>query len=318
MAYFQLSVRTNATSLPSNEEAWLKSVGVEIRYLPKDSDENMVRLITRKYEILKMTEYRRVFLLDSDALPLANLDYFFHLSDGPDPLIKPNIIVASTNVPFLAGMFMVAPQEGAWERAEEILLARRADAHKRGISFDYYQGFGQPIVAPDYWSNKYGVKRENWTWYGVELDMGFGYHWAKYERKAATILMRHHAENWGPGPNGTVRLESNVDIRKYIKPAIIHDMFACKKYLCNIAHFDGRNKPWTTGPPANFQTKEQGMQSPRHLWFHYLNKLNDRLSMGVNFSDWVKLPHRPLDFSYAQALKNINQEAAIQAGLCCI
>ena len=314
VAYFQLSVRTNATSLPSNEVAWLKSAGVKIRYLPKDHDENMIRLIMRKYEILKMTEYRRVFLLDSDALPLSNLDYLFHLSDGPNPRIKPNIIVASTNVPFCAGFFMVAPYKGAWERAEEIVLAQRVDAFKKGILFDYYQGFGQPIVAPDYWSNKFGRKSENWTWYGVNMDMGFGYHWAKYERKAATILMHEHAENWGPGPNGTVQLEGNVDIRQHIKP-IIHDGFACRKYRCDIAHFDGGDKPWTKGPPAAFQTKEEGMQSSHHLWFHYLNKLNDRLYMGLNFSDWVKWPHRPLGFAVGHALRNINREAAIQAGI---
>ena len=301
VAIIQITNKSNATSLPSHEESWLQSAGVRVRYMPKQPDENFFTVQMSKFQILNMTEYRRVMFLDCDVMPMANLDYFFHLSDGPNPLLKPNVILAGNNVPFNGGYFMFEPKQGRLERVHEILHKQRVDAYQRGILFDEHKGFGHPIEAPDYWSNRNGIRRENWTWYAAQMDQGFGYHWAKYEAKNVTILMAKHAENWGAYSNGTVYLENTVNLDEYVKP-MVRCQICCRKFRCDHAHFDGAAKPWVLGPPEDgaYTTKENStsLKSHLHLWFYYLSKLNETYSMGLNFTMWGKTPHRPLKFNY--------------------
>jgi alpha-N-acetylglucosamine transferase len=41
-----------------------------------------------------MVEYRRVLSLDADVLPVGNLDYLFELSDGDNPILRENLVIA--------------------------------------------------------------------------------------------------------------------------------------------------------------------------------------------------------------------------------
>jgi hypothetical protein len=125
-----------------------------------------------------MTEYRRVLFLDSDLMPMGNLDYLFELSDGGkvsksednDSVIhlKPNVILPGNNVAMCAGFFMVAPQPGDYARAKEIIHLKFLDAYKRGIVRDNYMGWGRPITEPDYYERRRGNRGTNWTWYGAD------------------------------------------------------------------------------------------------------------------------------------------------------
>ena len=71
-----------------------------------------------KFRALQKTEYKRIMYLDSDILPLVNLDYYFHLSDPNEKslptILQPNLNIATRSAPYIGGMFMMYPAEGAW------------------------------------------------------------------------------------------------------------------------------------------------------------------------------------------------------------
>ena len=167
--WLQIVMKTDATTLPVEHEKWLEEAGIRLRYLPKTRVECFQNIIMEKFRILSMTEYRRILFLDSDLLPLGNLDYFFELSDGPNAMLKENMILAGRNIPMCAGFFMMSPKEGDYERAQQIIHEKYLDAYKQGIINDVYKGWGHPIEAPDYWQKKFGQKETNWTWYGNDV-----------------------------------------------------------------------------------------------------------------------------------------------------
>jgi alpha-N-acetylglucosamine transferase len=81
-----------------------------------------------KFRILQLTQYRRVLLLDGDAMPLANLDYLFQLSDdnkfGPGNSTLESkcggCSLHEWNRSANAGFFMLTPGEGEYERIQEV------------------------------------------------------------------------------------------------------------------------------------------------------------------------------------------------------
>ena len=109
VVWCQLTCHTNATSLPAVHEQWLSRANIYLRYIPKNQMESFIDIVMEKFRILSMVEYKRVLFLDSDLLPLGNLDYFFTLSDPnhhaattnvttttnhpPAPMLKENVIV---------------------------------------------------------------------------------------------------------------------------------------------------------------------------------------------------------------------------------
>ena len=78
----RMSVKTNEERLPAQHEKWLQSAGVKMKYLPKNVDEKSDTFFTAildKFTVLDMVEYNSVLFLDTDVLPLCNLDYVFDL-----------------------------------------------------------------------------------------------------------------------------------------------------------------------------------------------------------------------------------------------
>ena len=122
------------------------------------------------------------------------------------------------------------------------------------------------------------------------------YHWTKYVKKSVTIRHKELAENWGAHPEtGTALLQKTLgnNILGYSKP-LMFVFPMCKKFICDIVHFTGREKPWMKGPANNpGEEFDKGKSTTADLWFHVLRELNTELDMGLNFSNWTLSGKRP-------------------------
>ena len=103
-----------------------------------------------KFQVLALTQYRRVLLMDADVMPLTNLDYLFHLSDL-DGLLKENVVVTSAMEPANAGFFMVTPKSGDFEELSQIVETRERDALNITSKYKFNEtiGWGHVMAPPN-------------------------------------------------------------------------------------------------------------------------------------------------------------------------
>jgi alpha-N-acetylglucosamine transferase len=132
-----------------------------------------------KFRVLGLTEYRRVLFMDGDVMPTENLDYLFELSDGPDAILKPNLIVTGSLEPANGGFFMLSPGEGELEEMNEIIHQREVKAQSLPYPyFDDIEGWGHEIQPPDKVDLLYD-SRTNWTFWAAFADQGLLYYWVR-------------------------------------------------------------------------------------------------------------------------------------------
>lgn len=142
----RMSSETTAESI--EEQEMLERGGVIVRYLPKVHLDNFFSAMLDKFQILKYyAEYDRIIFLDSDITPFCNLDYMFHNSMGPDATLAPNVILSYKHEPAQGGFFMVHPEEGDYEKIQEIIDSRVRSSY----NFSEKYGWGHKILYPDYW-----------------------------------------------------------------------------------------------------------------------------------------------------------------------
>jgi hypothetical protein len=151
VAFFQISHEaTDMETLPDEDVRLLSALGVQIRYIPKSPIESFYDIVLSKFEILGMTEYKRVLLMDGDVMPLTNLDFMFDLSSKG--ILKDNVVISGMWEPANAGFFMVAPVPGDLERIHEIIKRRALEAKDlKGRKFDEVKGWGHVITPDDKW-----------------------------------------------------------------------------------------------------------------------------------------------------------------------
>ena len=126
VVYIQMSANSTRTELPEEDSALLKKVNVQVRYLPKPKIENFHQIIMQKMVVLDLVEYRRVLFLDTDVMPFCNLDYVFELSDGSNPVLKENLIIALSGSPANAGKFYsICPFDAGAEMSCHFLATDR-------------------------------------------------------------------------------------------------------------------------------------------------------------------------------------------------
>ena len=61
--------------------------------------------------------------------------------------------------------------------------------------------------------------------------------------------------------------------------------------------------------------KETMLKDAKHLWWSKLYMLDQRWSMGVNFTHWDKTGVMPLPYRWKRGLQLMNTQAAVHAGL---
>lgn len=278
-----------------------------IRYIPQvdqSAKESFYTAMMEKFRILELVQYRRVIFMDSDVMPLCNLDYLFDLSEttgsNDEPMLKPNLILAFPGSPAHGGFFMLKPSEGDFEAIQDIIQEKeRKGAALPPPHFDRKEGWGH-VIDPQYDHCDLLFKhcRTNWDWYGVEADQGLLYYWTKYVKEDVSIVIKHTLENWGSYPNGTypVRMEKSVpnplrnytclpdDMEDVVFSLHGHHFAKGKVPYRDFVHFAGTYKPWKQRPLANNTSQ---LRDGRDYWYRYFRIINDEMNMGLDIDTWT-------------------------------
>ena len=289
VAFVQMSRDTNATKLPDQDSRYLKAMRVKIKYIPKTEHESFYRLnLIDQFRVLELTEYSRVFMLDGDVMPTGNLDYIFELSEKG--VIQSNFISAGKSEAANGGFFMLKPETGGLRRINDIIAAK--DERGRNLPpphhWDNVFGWGHAIEAPDRWRTT-KTEGKKWTFYDAAGGQGLLYYWTKYEKRDVTIVVGNEFENWA---NGTLLDTKHSILNGYSNPIKVFKgscgirLGTCDAPHGDYRHFTGKEKPWLVDKaPDNFSRKDS-MDSPEHMWFHYLSLVNQELGMGLDLTNW--------------------------------
>jgi hypothetical protein len=258
--------------------------------------------------------------LDTDLLPLTNLDYLFELSDPeevsvPTPLL-PNLMQASSGEPANGGLFMVRPFDGAWKLIQSVIAQQQEDGKNLPYpNFHRGRGWGHRFrkKLKDNWhaATKNGT---NWVFHGAHADQGLLYYFFRFVLKNCSHIVGRRVESWVSKGNGNDGDEPNIGkaydniLMEFSsrQPRIILPFFRCNssletemEYTCyppyrDFYHFTGRSKRWQNDVQARWfqpvisSTERKSVQitNSKEVWFNELQKLNERLDMGINFTEW--------------------------------
>lgn len=294
--FIQMACRSRHTQLIAEEVRWLQAMNISIHYLPKYRDESFYKIMLEKFQILRLTQYRRVFFLDADVMPLINLDYLMELSD--QGVLEENILVPGLTSPGNGGFFVLKPFPGAVDRVRRII--EKKDRRIALLPFPHWDerlGWGHQIVPPDHWENRLGQTGHRWKFYGVYADQGLLFHWAKYVRKSVTIIFpKGRIENWGTAKANPriVILKQNLTadraFKNYHEVGSVCLVDDCEgPVIDDHVHFVGKRKPWLVPPPQNITTitEAPGRGFPIAHWYWQLRQLNDKLRMGLDLTTWT-------------------------------
>ncbi len=273
--------------LPDIHVSLLTKSGIIVKYLQKPKVDTFHTAMMDKFRILEMTEYDRILYLDSDLMPLNNLDYIFEKSVGHNAPLQENVVLAYTREPANGGFFMLKPDKEDYRKISKII----GKMNRRKYRFDSKIGFGHEIVTPDYWESIY--KRETtWDFYGAFTDQGLLYHWVKYEKKKFSAIIGQTVKSFDKDENGNVALIRKVagdtifnDIHSHshLKPILNVEALDRIKPYQDFQHFFQETKPWfksVTRPPIVERIEET--TTPLHLWYHMLRKTNHMYNLGIN------------------------------------
>lgn len=286
------SHETNATRLVREEE-WLRRAGVVVKYLPTLKVDNFALAQLDKFRVLELAEYDRVLYLDSDAIPLCNLDYVFEASLSG--YLSEYVAMGQVASPATGSIFLVTPKRGEFAKVMKIVR----DCRMRGVGFDLVQGWGHVIQEPDEWRSM-TQRGRNWTFYGAGADQGLLYHWLKYVHKNFTLLWRDDVETWRQVDtnymNGTIpsyELEDGSRIAQVNRsrdftygckaPRYDRGPWAQYHLYADHYHFAGLRKPWFQ-PIDNIPTNKSAIQTIEDLWWFQLALVNTTLELGLSAS----------------------------------
>jgi hypothetical protein len=175
----QMSHNASSHELPPEDVRLLTAQGIKIKLLDKPKKSSFAHLVYEKFRPLQFTQYQRIMFLDADTIPLVNLDYLFHLSDpeyDPNPILRPNLIMATRGEPCNTGMFMMHPEPGAWEELQGIIRRQQEEARALPYPhFDWQIGWGHNFRKEgDQWE---AIKWNgtSWRYYAGHSDQGLWY-----------------------------------------------------------------------------------------------------------------------------------------------
>eukprot|EP00529_Nitzschia_sp_RCC80_P019251 CAMPEP_0113522714 /NCGR_PEP_ID=MMETSP0014_2-20120614/45334_1 /TAXON_ID=2857 /ORGANISM="Nitzschia sp." /LENGTH=511 /DNA_ID=CAMNT_0000420785 /DNA_START=301 /DNA_END=1836 /DNA_ORIENTATION=+ /assembly_acc=CAM_ASM_000159 len=304
----QLSHNTTCRDeLPPGDAKLFQDMGIIIKHMAKPLKSSFAQLVYEKFRPLQFTEYDRIMFLDGDILPLNNLDYLFHLSEGPYPVLRPNLVVASRGEPCNTGLFIMHPKPGAYEDIQGVIQRQ----HERGLEvsyphFSWTEGWGHNFIEEgDLWESveKNGNR---WRFHASHSDQGLWYYFTKYFEQDVSIVLGSKLQTVTPGPNGKPQLRNDTHVILKHAPEPILYMYDCEAnvtvgdFRCNpvyrdfahfmgtkkalgrdFAHFMGTKKPWASTPCP----KCKGGIAHRR-WYEELKEVNGNLSMGLDVENF--------------------------------
>jgi lipopolysaccharide biosynthesis glycosyltransferase len=309
--YVRLSSQSKLSDLPSEDRRLLELLGVHVILLDKPKRDSFAQIVYDKFLTINMTSYKRVIFLDSDIIPMTNLDYFFHLSD-PDytllpTLLKPFFIMATREEPCNTGMFMVEPSKHAFQEYINIVNLQKEKAKTLPYPyFDFQNGWGHSFDHGDYWES-IRKKGNRWKFHASHSDQGLMYYFVKYVQKEVSIAIGDRIQNWKKGLGDVPEMESDTHgvLAKYqgnllrvqylcdispqeaFKRDADDNRWACTPPYNSIAHFMGKTKPWRRKFDFRREKDDSYRQfGPRYLWFKELDELSKTLDMGLDVKRW--------------------------------
>ena len=310
VVFIQMLFHSKFDSLPKEELRWLNAMDIKIEMIPKSEDESFDQIMMEKFRILDLKQYDRVLFLDADIMVRGSLDYLFDLSKSGT--LKRNMIFADEYAPAAGSIFMVTPAEGDWDLILDIVREKE----ERGASLPYPHwdesvGWGHKFKDGDSYELIDGKKDSSWDFLGSSSDLGLLYYWVKYKEKSVSIILKDSVQHWDADDKGIVHLESTAKLddvfgghssqRKCWKGSL--NGKPCAVPHSDIVHFTSTKKPWLHSPPKVFSGRS-ALDSPMHLWYHTLSGVNEKLGMGLNFTDWT-IKHRPLLGMHPNAIEAV-------------
>ena len=160
----RMASNTKEETIP--EQKILQVAGIIVKYLPKVHTDNFFSAMLDKFQVLKYySEYYRILFMDSDVTPFCNLDYMFAHSMGKkNAIFAPNVILSYKREPSQGGFFMLSPEEGDYERLQDIIDYRIRNFYN--FSEDY--GWGHKFSGyPDVWHSFNHENQTKWDFYGA-------------------------------------------------------------------------------------------------------------------------------------------------------
>lgn len=307
----------NTTRLSTQEEDWLEQVGASVVYLPstldnnynnnnhnsnKDHHENFSSVQMLKFHLLRLTQYQRVLFLDSDVLPLCNLDYLFEMSVAG--ILRENVVIAWTKEPANGGFFLLQPAADAYDQLVDVVRRQRESAKNLPAPhFDKIHGWGHAMTPDDPWFTfQRRLSGRKWSFYAAYSDQGLLYHYVKFVRCSVSIVLGKSVQNWKPMTfeNGTVAValdkvlqepfknatcrRGNRSGERYMHHPATGNTLAILPPYGDFAHFYSVFKPWESLDEAIAAARLPSKRSAENVlqyWFYLLRELNERLHMHI-------------------------------------
>jgi len=294
--------------LPPEDWKALQRLGIHVIPMEKPTYESFAHLMYDKFRALQLTQYRRIMYLDSDVLPLANMDFWFHLSDEEHnrtpTILRPNLIWASRGAPCNGGMFMLHPFQSAWDLLSNVIERQRSIGQKLPYPhFDWLDGWGHNFMEKgDSWEavEKSGNR---WRFHGGHSDQGLWYFFAKYIVQDCSMAIGHRLQSFVPWnsshpgiPRGSIRdpsmpikvKEATFEVEPHSPRSVIimgncrpkSESWMCQPPAVNLAHFMGSAKPWQRGHSGSTYL------SAGNLWFAILRNVSGLLDLGLDVDNW--------------------------------
>lgn len=308
----KLHYNSSHQALPIDDLQLLEGMKIRVHYLPKDQNDrhlNIYGTMFHKFTVFNLTEYRQVMYLDSDFMPLNNLDYLMEQADHG--FLKPTIIVASNREPSNGGMMVVRPNSTVYQDIQRIIKERGpllGNRNRKG--WDEVLGWGHAIQPPDAWETNAAKNTGTlWNFWAANADQGFLYHYCKYVLKDCTQILARKVINFGPSTNNNatevpttmtlIKQQWNITSTRNsfwtnVAPKDAYDFMpdACARLTSSSSpnwpgclppyrhfrHFTGGSKPWQQKAPKILRRREA--HSTQYLWWHTLVEL--RTEEGLN------------------------------------
>lgn len=306
---FQSSAENPA--FPENERILLEKMGVHVMQLPSMIKPSFYELQLQKFRILGLTQYRRILHLDSDILPLANLDYLFEFSDPQSsnttqPILEPDFIVLGPNDIANGGFFMLAPKPGDLELIQSIIKEKELKTTQKGY-WDKTYGWGKKIRGWVGTQTANEPPQEGWTFFAASGDQGLLYHWvANVKRRFSRTGNKNELERWLPHGDAA----NPDDVGVYLESNIAWPMKQPKNSLClhncgqvmraTFEHFMGNFKPWKMDfdwKDINEGTKTKD-RTGRTYWLYTLREMNNLFQAGLELDQLGR--ERPVKYRVGQ------------------
>jgi hypothetical protein len=198
--YVELMHNTPHTTLLKEEEDMLTSLQATIHYISTDPQQSFYRSQLFKFLVLNLTQYDHVFYMDSDVLPLANLDYLFEAMDTQ--VLRRNVAFMGKREPANGGSFVVSPRNGALRLVHDLIVRKEHSEWNETVGWGV-DAISTPEFTYPTTTTKVG-ERASWEFFGADGDQGLLYYWMKFvERDVSFVSTVGTAWHWGPTSNST-------------------------------------------------------------------------------------------------------------------